>query len=146
MNLNQYEFSTVDNFQDFTFFSEGPKGKIKKVIKFFQIQDDPVVYNLAFGDETIYGTLNDSVISDNKDTLKILATVANTIHVFCDYNGNHLIFAQGSTPSRTRLYQMGISQAWAEIQKDFTVWGFKGNEWHPFTLKVNYEAFLVKRN
>jgi hypothetical protein len=52
----------------------------------------------------------------------------------------------GSTPSRTRLYQIGINRLWQEIRKDFMVWGYKDGDWEDFRSNVNYEAFLVKRN
>ena len=50
MNLDRYPFFTSD-YQDYEFFSEGPKGRIKKVVKFMKAQDDPIIFNLAFGDE-----------------------------------------------------------------------------------------------
>jgi hypothetical protein len=101
MNLERYNYSTVNNFQDFIFYSQGPKGKIKKVIRYTKIRNNPVTYNLAFGDENSAGLISDSVTSNNKDKDMILATVANTINVFCDHYGDHFIYAEGSTPSRT---------------------------------------------
>ncbi len=50
MNLEHYPYYT-DNFTDYVFFSTGPKGRIKKVVRFTKIEDDPDVYNLGFGDE-----------------------------------------------------------------------------------------------
>jgi hypothetical protein len=76
----------------------------------------------------------------------VLATVANTINVFCDHYGEHFIYVEGSTLSRTRLYQIGINRLWEEIKKDFKVWGYKDGDWQDFKSNVNYEAFLVKRN
>jgi hypothetical protein len=146
MNLDRYNYSTVNNFQDFIFYSEGPKGQIKKIIRYTKIRDNPITYNLAFGDENSTGLISDSVTSNNKDKDMILATVANTINVFCDHYGDHFIYAEGSTPSRTRLYQIGINRLWKEIRSDFMVWGYKDGEWEDFKTNVNYEAFLVKRN
>ena len=146
MNLDRYNYNSVNNFQEYIFYSEGPKGKIKKVIRYTKIRDNPVTYNLAFGDENSNGLISDAVISNNKDKDMILATVANTIHVFCNHYGEHFIYAEGSTPSRTRLYQIGINRLWDEIRKDFKVWGYKDGDWQDFKSNVNYEAFLVKRN
>jgi len=51
--------------------------------------------------------------------------------------------AKGSTPSRTRLYQMGISEFWDEIQGIFEVKGYHGNNWEAFRKGKNYEAFFI---
>jgi len=79
------------------------------------------------------------------DRDKVLATVALIVLDFTNMHGNHYVFAEGSSRSRTRLYQMGISRLWNEINADFDVFGFADNHWHAFQHNVNYEAFLVKR-
>lgn len=35
-----------------------------------------------------------------------------------------MVYATGSTPSRTRLYQMGIIANWADIEQILDVYGF----------------------
>jgi hypothetical protein len=144
MNLNHYSLITTD-FRDYEFYSEGPKGKIKKVVRYRKIEDDPITYNLAFGDENREGEINDTTITDNRDRDLVLSSVVITINKFCDHFGNHFIYAEGSTAARTRLYQMGIGKLWTEISADFDVWGYRNNSWHEFELNVNYEAFLAKR-
>jgi hypothetical protein len=116
MNLQRYNYFTND-YDVYEFFSDGPNGVIKKVVVFTQISDtEPPIYNLAFGDvHPVTGKLDDSVISNNGDGDIVLATVANTISTFCDHYGSHFIYAEGSTASRTRLYQMGIANLWNEI-------------------------------
>jgi hypothetical protein len=86
------------------------------------MNNEPIIYNLAFGDIPD-GTdmIDDAVVSNNDDRDMILATVANTIFDFTNNYGKHYIFATGSTPARTRLYQMGISSLWNEISIDFAV-------------------------
>jgi len=145
MNLERYNYIITNNFQDYIFYSNGPKGSIKKVIRYTKIGNDPVTYNLAFGDEDDAGIVSDSVNSNNHDRDKVLSTVAGTINKFCDHYGNHFIYVEGSTPSRTRLYQMGISRLWAEVSKDFYIWGYTDGSWQDFRTNVNYEAFLIKR-
>jgi hypothetical protein len=147
MNLERYNFFTND-FRAYEFFSEGPKGRIRKLVIFTKIPDtDPPIYNLAFGDaHPVTGKIDDEVISNNEDRNIVLATVANTIASFCDHYGNQYIYAEGSTASRTRLYQMGIAGLWYEISMDFEVYGLKVGNWQGFQPNgVNYEAFLVKR-
>jgi hypothetical protein len=145
MNLERYKYFTND-YQAYEFYSEGPKGRIKKAVVYSKIHNDPTVYNLAFGDEDIVtGKISDSIVSNNQDRDIVLATVAATIIAFSERYGNHFIYATGSSESRTRLYQISISMLWNEIETDFIVFGFRENEWHEFQRNINYEAFLVKR-
>ncbi len=145
MNLPHYNYKTTD-FQEYEFYSVGPKGVIKKIVRFQKIQEEPVIYNLAFGDQDeITGDINDAVTSNNEDRDIVLATVSRTVIEFCDHYGDHFILAKGSTPVRTRLYQMGINKLIAEIRSDFDVYGFTGELLHKFETNVNYDAFLVKR-
>ncbi len=52
MNLKRYACLANNDFKSYEFYSEGPNGKIKKVVTFTKIEDeDIVIYNLAFGDE-----------------------------------------------------------------------------------------------
>ncbi len=103
---------------------------------------------MGFGDVDNDDTVvHDDIVTNNNDRDKVLATVANTIFDFTNEHGNHsiFIFATGSAPSRTRLYQMGISRLWEVINKEFEVYGHINEEWHPFKRDVKYDAFLVKR-
>jgi len=146
MNLKRYAYFTNEDFLDYEFYSEGPKGKIKKVVHYQKINENPVVYNLAFGDfneET--NTINDIINTNNDDRDIVLATVASTIIDFTDHYGDVYIYATGSTLARTRLYQMGISRIYIDIQNDFEVYGLLKGEWHRFIRPINYDAFLVKK-
>jgi len=146
VNLDRYPYFATNDFQDYSFFSEGPKGRIKKTVSYTRMSDAPVVYNLAFGDEDLHtGKVNDTVITNNNDRDIVLSTVAITIIAFCERYGNHFIYATGSTAVRTRLYQMSIAGLWDKIKVDFEVYGFRNNDWHEFEKNVNYEAFLVRR-
>ncbi len=145
MNLPHYDYLTSD-FQEYAFDSIGPNGKIRKVVRFQKLQDNPVIYNLAFGDQDPNsGEVDDSTTSNNADRDIVLATVAHTVNDFCDHYGNHFIYATGSTPARTRLYQMGINKIFDEICTKFDVYGISGDRTYPIEKNVNYEAFLIKR-
>ena len=56
-----------------------------------------------------------------------------------------IIYTEGSTPARTRLYQMGIASNLEEISKDFEIEGYIHDAWEPFQKGHNYEAFLARR-
>ena len=146
MNLPHYDYFTGDDYRDYEFYSEGPNGRIKKVVMFTRMQDDPLIYNLAFGDEDAdTGVVSDLVTTDNKDTKIVLATVANTIIDFSNYYGNNYIYAKGSTSARTRLYQIGISSLLSEISIDFEIFGLRNGVLQEFQKNMNYDSFLVKR-
>jgi hypothetical protein len=147
MNLERYEFFADRFFQHFEFTSDGPKGKFKKVISFIPSNVDGVTYfNLGFGDwNDQEEDFDDMVVTNNHDTKKVLATIAAVIILFTDRFPDMLIYAQGSTSARTRLYQMGIVEHWQEIDKLVYVYGYKDYEWQPFRKGVNFEAFLVRR-
>lgn len=147
MNIKRYEFVVGESLIDFEFESDGPKGKIKKIVSFSPYNSEGVTYfNLAFGDLVEKtGKLNDIAISDNKDTLKILATIAAVVLEFTQQFPDILIYAKGSTLARTSLYQMGIGGNWSEIEPFINVFGFVDGEWEIFKKNVNYEAFLAQR-
>ncbi|MBL7740128.1 MAG: hypothetical protein JNK14_13000 [Chitinophagaceae bacterium] len=145
MKLPKYPLKAEKSLMVFEFTSEGPKGKIKKLVKYSEtnLKD---LYNLAFGDkDNVTGEINDSTISNNGDSDMVLATVVATVYAFTDKYPDSWVFATGSTKARTRLYRIGISKYLLEIKRDFQVFGLKDEEWEPFEKDVVYEAFLVKR-
>jgi hypothetical protein len=145
MNIDKYALKVSENYVSFEFVSEGRNGRIKKKI-IFTLIEEPNVWNLAFGDvEDLTGEINDLAKSDNGDSEKILSTVAHSAIIFTKYHRETLIFAEGSTPIRTRLYRIGISQNFEEISETFLVWGLLNDEWQPFEKNTDYKAFLVKR-
>ena len=147
MTIAYYDCFISENFCRYEFCSEGPNGKIKKVILFTRATlNGSFIYNLAFGDVDKYGFFNDFVNSNNQDAEKVLATVAQAVIAFTNMYPDALIFAEGSTPSRTRLYQMGLNKFWNEIDCDFSIYGlFKNGGFEPFRSGVNYIAFACKR-
>ncbi|HWK02371.1 MAG TPA: hypothetical protein VNS58_01985 [Puia sp.] len=133
----------------FKFYSEGPRGKIKKVVIFRHARKfGENVFNLAFGDQhELPDQINDVAISNNNDPIKVLNTVALTVVDFIEKRPNAIILIEGSTLSRTRLYQMRISFHWLEISEYYEVYGEYGKKWLPFQKGVNYKRFLVfKKN
>ena len=132
------------NLLDYEFISIGPQGPIKKVVRVTQINAG--TYNLAFGDLDIKtGEINDSSVTNNNDSRKVLATVAATVHDFTLQYPGAWVFAKGSTRSRTRLYRMGIANHWDEIHREFEVFGLTETVCEAFKKQGNYEAFLVRR-
>ncbi|WP_343689302.1 hypothetical protein [Chitinophaga sp.] len=149
MQKERYPYKANKTFTSFEFQSKGPNGTIKKIVDYVEIgkwKDDIPVYNLAFGDlDESNQIINDLSISNNFDRDKILATVAITVKDVIDYYGEIAIHAEGSTASRTRLYQMGINANHEEIKEYFDIYGLKNFNWREFEPGTNYEAFMVTK-
>ena len=129
--------------ETYEFLSSGPKGTIKKIVQFVVMEHN--IYNLQFGDWNEEGkTVRDDVRSNNDDRKKVLATVAFTVFDFMKYHPEAIIYAEGSTPGRTRLYQMGISDNLTEIKQIFDVQGYINDDWEVFRKGKNYLAFSLK--
>lgn len=128
----------------YEFISRG-KVAILKVVE-FQATNEFEVYNLAMAD-IINGKINYINVSDNKDTDRIMQTVAEIILSFTREDPERIIFATGSTPARTRLYQRYLSRNVKQVQEIFAVAGLKvdGTGFEIFTKGKNYNGFLFKR-
>jgi hypothetical protein len=126
MEQEKYIFSKVSETVVYEFFSEGPKGTIRKVVRFNIMEESPDrIFNLSFGDSDTSGiSIDDEVVSNNADSQKVLNTVAGTVLDFINSHHGTWVFVQGVTSSRTRLYQMGISRYWKEIAHQVMVIGF----------------------
>ena len=149
MNVSDREqYLFIHNFENYyEFYSEGPNGKIKKVVEYFQFKDmQAEVFNLSFGDwDSATHCINDLATTNNGDRDKVLATVAATVIQFMEIHPNAILIATGSTSSRNRLYQMAISKFLYEIKKLFHIEGFADDDWHPFRENTNYDGFLLKK-
>lgn len=146
MHLPQYDLRVGAKFELYEFISQGPKGSITKLVKYSPIEKYPGLYNLAFGDKKQDSNeLDDMVVSNNNDSEKVLATVVGTIYIFTEKHPGSMVFATGSTLSRTRLYQRGITRFLSHVQQDFEIFGLNDNRFEIFRKGTNYEAFLLKR-
>jgi hypothetical protein len=145
MKLPKYPLASSDKLMTFEFISEGQNGLIHKLVQYQQtnLKD---VYNLAFGDKDhTTGDIDDTVISNNGDSEKVLATVVATAYAFTDKYPDVWIYATGSTKARTRLYRMGIAKFLSEVKEDFEVLGERNGEWEGFKKSAEYAGFLVRR-
>jgi hypothetical protein len=89
------------------------------------------------------GTIDDLVVSDNKDMDKILATVIQTIFKFFESRPRNTILFLGSTESRTRLYQIVIAKNIDEMGDTLQIRGIRNGEIEEFVKGINYEGFLI---
>lgn len=145
MKVDKYQLDSDETLSVFEFISVGPKGAIQKIID-FQPMETPGLYNLAFGDKhPVTGKIDDLSVTNNSDTDKVLGTVVAALYIFLDKNPDAWVYATGSTPARTRLYRMGITRFYHEIQQDFYLFGRIGKEFYEFETGKEYEGFLAQR-
>lgn len=133
---------------EFTFVSNGPKGEIKIVVQ-FNATENPTICNLAFGNLLPDGRVDDTIKNDNKDRNKVLATVAAAVYEFTSKYPEKLIFFSGSTPERTRLYRMALTNNFDLLDLDFEIFGVVLQTETYYVEKLlkgkDYFGFMVKR-
>ena len=146
MKYSRYNYSTEKDSTVFEFISIGSKGHIKKLVQYTEMNIEHY-YNLGFGDyNDDLGEIDDEIITNNGDSIKVLATVVSTVYAFTAKYPNAHVFATGSSEVRTRLYRMGITNNLEELKEDFYVYGLQSN--NTFGLFVpgeDYLGFLVTR-
>ena len=125
MQLEKYDVRTTENRNRFEFASVGRNGSILKVVEFTPLLEDELIYNLGFGDvDPLTGSWDDKAITNNGDRNKILVTVAALVVSFLDEHPTVTVYAEGSTPTRNKLYQRTIDRFWEEISESYDVKGY----------------------
>lgn len=140
------EISADPEYNTFEFMSEGKNGCIPKRITFTPTHWVNV-YNLAFGDITEEGDVDDYRISDNGDRNKILATIVKVVEIYTNKYPERWVYFTGSTDQRTRLYRIAVSLHLEELVTFFEIFaGVDGQEeFMRFSKGLNINAFVVKR-
>lgn len=150
MQYGKYDlFESNDGSQKYRFYSTGPNGSIQFVVK-FEKTEQRNVFNLAFGVSDGNDYLDDKIRTQNKDMEKIIATIISAVLHYTNYNPDAIIYFEGSTKPRTRLYRIAISNNWEWLSHDFSVWGLiedGGTGFvEPFSSSKEYSGFFAKRN
>ena len=147
MNLERYEYEGTRTYIEYSFYSEGPKGRILKIVRFVLISNYPFyVYNLVLGDwDEVKKKIDDKVKTNNGDTEKVLATVATIVLLFTDIFRNAIVHFKGRG-GRTRLYQISINKYWDEIKERLYVSGYVNGLSGPFQKNITYDGFLINRD
>ncbi|WP_207632580.1 DUF6934 family protein [Foetidibacter luteolus] len=142
---NRYSFESSPDMLTFEFNSTGPKGTITKVVHYTEINVRGY-YNLGFGDkDPKTGFISDLTVTNNSDSKKVLATVAQTLYFFTECYPGAVVIATGSTLARTRLYRIGVANNLTDIEKDFIILGLTDEDWEPFRKNTTYHSFAVRK-
>ena len=144
-NLPRYDIRIGRTKRSYEFTSTGIKGSVEKMVS-FQETNIENLYNLGFGDkDPITGEIDDKIVTNNGDTEMVLSTIVGIVFAFTQNFPNVWVYAEGSTPARTRLYQINILKYFDELERNFHLLCLLDGEWEEFRPNINYDAFVVKR-
>jgi hypothetical protein len=143
-----YPYQRIHSWR-YIFVSEG-KSQIQKVVEFVPVATKNIV-NLGFGDLLPDGSVDDKVVSNNGDILKVLTTVANILRDYTNlYPKYHVLFT-GSTDERTKLYNRILKMYHPIFCKEFSIVGALLVEGRTRFVTYNpdfteeYFAFVIKK-
>ena len=133
----------------YLFISTG-KMRIEKVVDFIPLGIGDFM-NIRFGDLLPDDSIDDKVISNNGDIIKVLATIVDILRHFTTQHPQTEIYFHGTTEDRNRLYRRIIRTYYPEFSKEFAIAGVFSIENVIHILPYNprtdqeYVAFLIKR-
>lgn len=136
-----YDFQIGAQARSFSFISEGPRTVAKQVI--YAETTLPDFFNLALADIETDGSPNFYSVRNNGDLERIMATVAQTLLVFFRSHPRAKVAFTGSTPARTRLYQIILAREMEAVAADFVLSGVKENTLEDFRPNRDYDGFVI---
>lgn len=142
MIIESYEYISVGDKPIFYFESEGKQGKIPKLILFTPLKKN--LWNLGFGDIK-EGQVDDSIISNNHDIVKVMGTIAKIIHAFLDENPSSHIRIRPVDEKRGRLYNHIFRRNFEVINTTFDIIGINKRRKEAYSPEKFYEYFEIKR-
>lgn len=142
MNHKFYALQSSEDYLTFNFQSISSDRVVAKRIQFVPIQND--LYNLAFGDLDEKGEIDDLIVTNNNDTHQVLATVIQAIFLFLNNYQQCSVYFEGSTSSRTRLYQIILAKEMQNWNDTFTVFGISEGLISGFETERDFDSFIVR--
>ena len=122
----------------FSFHSEGVQGKILKII-IFTLQEDGK-WNLAFGDWN-NKKVDDKVMSNNEDVVKVIGTVAKAAYQFFDNHPEAVLEIKPVDEKRRKLYNIVFQRHFYDITHNFQIMGLIGEQKEIYSPKKLYNSF-----
>ncbi|MEM1122876.1 MAG: hypothetical protein AAGJ18_20700 [Bacteroidota bacterium] len=142
MIQDAYRLYRANNKLEFQFESTGKNGIIQKIILYQPIGKNR--FNLAFGDRK-GNDIDDKVVSNNGDLIKVVSTVALSVYQFFEDNPTATIEIQGVDMKRLRLYNHIFKRKKTEIETLFILKGDLGDDkLIPVETDQFYTKFVVK--
>jgi hypothetical protein len=139
-----YDFIDSPDKSQYIFASEGKEKYIVKVVLFTHLRGD--LWNMGFGDLK-KGEIDDAVVSNNHDIVKVIGTIAKILYDFSDKYPSRRIEINPVDEKRKRLYHHIFRRNYDIIKLDFQVNGvFKNsNNEEIYAPEINYDIFRLTR-
>jgi hypothetical protein len=144
MITESYNYINIRDKIEYLFASRGEQGRIAKLVSFTHVEDDDELWNLAFGD-MINGQMNDSVISNNHDIVKIIGTVAKIAYEFSTEFPLRRIRIKPVDDKRKKLYNHVFRRHYAFINDNFHIVGSFEGQKEAYSPEKVYDFFELKR-
>jgi hypothetical protein len=142
MITESYHYLALGSNLYYYFQSEGKQGKIGKVVTFSRLQNK--FWNLGFGD--LQGKdINDSVVSNNHDIVKLIGTVAQIAYDFSDKYPKRGIEITPVDEKRKNLYNHVFRRHYEVINAKFHIIGLNNSIAEEYSPEKKYEVFRLKR-
>lgn len=142
MFTESYNYVNLPKKPIYIFQSEGQQGKILKGIMFTSMGKN--VWNLAFGD-IIEGDINDSIISNNLDIVKVIGTVAKVVYAFSAQFPLRQIYIRPIDEKRKKLYNHVFRRHYDDISLTFHIMGILNEIPENYSPEKFYDNFKLKR-
>ncbi len=145
-----YPYTMTPFEQNYIYFfkSIGIKGKITKLVVFQHIRTHE--YNVALVDyDRETQTADDNIVTDNGDMFVVLTTVMDIVADFLEKFPQSILFIEGKSKIRQRLYNRVVRNHFSEIAKTYIVGGvLETMQQEEFLLdnSHNYIAIVIKKN
>jgi hypothetical protein len=139
-----YDFIDSPDKLQYIFASEGKEKYIIKVVLFTHLRGD--LWNMGFGDLK-NGEIDDAVVSNNNDIVKVIGTIAKILYEFSDKYPTRRIEINPVDEKRKRLYHHIFRRNYDIIKLNFHVNGvFKNSDLEEdYSNKKNYDIFRLTR-
>ena len=142
MIKESYSYIAIGNKTLYYFESEGKHGTIPKAIIFTLSENN--LWNLAFGDWH-EGDIDDVIISNNYDIVKIIATIAKVVYDFShEYPLRHILI-QPVDEKRKKLYNHVFRRNYSDINLVFHITGLIEDNEEDYLPEKFYDKFKLKR-
>ena len=138
-----YLYTGLNRKTRYFFISEGENKRIVKTVVFSPLGNR--LWNLGFGDLQYSGYIDDSVVSNNDDLIKVISTVAKIAYEFSEKYPLRRIQIKPVDEKRKRLYNHVFRRHYDTIDANFDIIGINEQEREIYSPKKNYDIFELNR-
>ena len=143
MVKDAYLYTGLKRKTRYFFVSEGENKRIVKMVVFTPLGKK--LWNLGFGDLQYNGYIDDSVVSNNDDLIKVISTVAKITYEFSEKYPLRRIQIKPVDEKRKRLYNHVFRRHYATINANFDIIGTYESKKETYSPKKNYDTFELNR-